>query len=133
MNYQFFTPKFKDEVLQKLCSYTAYRLHRITYSDLADDAELLRLCLYRFEELDLIRNLQIKLPNVSFVVTSQAVELLNSGGFQFQAETLNRELTKAKLELDKLQADSRLKDYVEHIGRVTRIISDLISAAKAFI
>lgn len=136
MDYSLFTPQFKDDILKWLCaSCTPYRLVNFTPSELCENSELLSVCLRQFQDKGFITSLNYRsAANTCYLcLTAGAYDFLNAGGFTFQAEILLRELEKAKLELEKLQSDAGSENHIEQIAGVTTIVSNLISAAIAFI
>lgn len=135
MNYQNFTPAFKDQVLKVLCdSFRPYSLCHIKLKDLGDfDIALFDLCLKQFSELGLVSDYSLRNGICSLILYASAIDLLNSGGFVLRAEHLAKELEKLEFELDKLKADSGLKGNVEQITHISGVISNLIIAVKAFI
>lgn len=133
MDYRKFTPEVKDSILAKICEYPPYQL--ITIDDphsLCDDLELLEVCLFFFSGRKLVSDVRVTPLFCRFATCSNAYELMRLGGFTFEEEVLINQLKKANLELQKLEANPGLKDYVQQISGVTGIITNLISAICTF-
>lgn len=130
MDVSKFTPELQDEILTKICeNIPPYTVPSgFDPSLLCSDFDLLRTCLYKFQERGLIINLSLRRSVCSLTPTASAVELLNRGGFVFEEDVLTKELEKAILEIEKLKAKPGLKKYIEQIAGLTSIISNLISA-----
>ena len=126
-----FTADFKDDILRLLCeSLTPYKLERITWKELCPDSQLLNTCLMQFQERGLITQFSLRhaSPVASIIITSTAIDFMNMGGFAMEKKVFETEIQKAILELQKLQSDPKLKQYVEQISGITGILSNAISA-----
>lgn len=136
MNYSVFTPKFKDEALKNLCnSIIPYQCVSFKPSELHSDIEVLHVCLNQFREMGLISDLNFRTAAdyCQLTSTASAWDFMNEGGFTFKSEILLQNLTKAKLELEKLESETSSKDHVSQISGITSIIANLITTAQAFV
>ncbi len=135
MRYSDFTPELKDHVLNYLCEHCdPYRFCTLDWMQINEDSVLLNTCLSQFKDLGLVEKFGLRhtVRPFSVVITADAYDFLRRGGFTFLENKYLRELEKANLELEKLQAKPGLEKYVKQISGVTGIISNLISAAAAF-
>lgn len=131
MDYTKFTSEFKDEILKDLCQLPTYTPVDFNWSKPHNDIDLLTTCLHQFQEMGLILRFSINSSNksvsASVTVTAKAIDLLNRGGFTFLHDRYLKDLEKANLELEKLQASSTSKSHIEQISNISSIISNLIS------
>lgn len=130
MDYSEFSPEFKDSVLKKLCeNIDPYSLVGIKASELCGDFTLLKTCLIQFQELGLIRDLNLRRnsDDAFFMITADAIDLLNRGGFTLMENTLLNNLEQAQLQLEKLKAETGSEKHIEMIAHITGIITNLIT------
>jgi hypothetical protein len=71
--------------------------------------------------------------SLSVILTAKALDLLAGGGFVFIAERYIKELERANLEFQQLQADAGSEGEVKKIANISGIISNLITAAQAIV
>lgn len=129
MNYSKFTPEFKDSVLKYLCeSLPTYALCSIDLTRICDDFDLLNACLNNFKERGLIKDLNLKRNYCGLILTSRAIDFLNLGGFSAEYEIFDIQMSKAILELEKLQSDPSFKDHIDKISGIAGIITNAITA-----
>lgn len=134
MNYTDFIAEFKDSVLKILCEEVIpYRLVSFDYNQISPNKELLNVCLNQFQERGFITDFGFRGDIISLMLTAEALDFLNYGGFCFEEQILFQNLQKIQLELNELQANTTSESQIKKITNITSIITNLISTATTFI
>lgn len=134
MNYTDFIAEFKDSVLKILCEEVIpYRLVSFDYNQISPNKELLNVCLNQFQERGFITDFGFRGDIISLILTANALDFLNHGGFCFEEQILFQNLQKIQLELNELQANTTSESQIKKITNITSIITNLISTATTFI
>lgn len=134
MNYTDFAAEFKDSVLKILCKeIIPYRLVSFDYNQISPNKELLNVCLNQFQERGFITDFGFRGDIISLMLTAEALDFLNYGGFCFEEQILFQNLQKIQLELNELQANTTSESQIKKITNITSIITNLISTATTFI
>lgn len=132
MNYSAYNATYKDSVLKLLCKEcTPYVYCTALLPKTFADLTLLNTCLSQFQELDLIRDFYLDKHRlcIGVVLTGNALDLLNRGGFTFIEDRALVELKCLELELQKFQAENQSD---KHINRIAQLLNIVVNLKETF-
>lgn len=134
MDHTKFTPELKDHVLKSLCSsLEPYKRCSFDCRQICDDSVLFNTCMCQFQDRNFVISPNIQGSNCSVVITANAIDFLNRGGFVFEEQILISNLQKIQLELENLKSETTSKSQINKIANISAIISNTISAACTLI
>ncbi len=132
MNASDYSAAYKDSVLKFLCdNFGPYNYCTVAIPKTFTDLDLFNTCLFHFQELGLLREFALKrnLLCVSVVLTGNALDLLNRGGFTFIEDRALVELKCLELELQKFQAENQSD---KHINRIAQLLGIVVNLKETF-